>query len=89
VIGVPVKTSNLNGIDSLYSIVQMPKGIPVATVAISNATNAGLLAIQIIASQRPELLTKVQEYRQKLLEMVREKQHKLDELGYENYLKQM
>ena len=51
VVGVPVKTSTLSGIDSLYSIVQMPGGIPVATVAIGNAKNAGLLAVQILASQ--------------------------------------
>ncbi len=89
VIGVPVKTSTLSGIDSLYSIVQMPKGIPVATVAIGNAANAGLLAIQIIASQRPELLTKVQEYREKLSEMVKLKQEKLAKLGYKHYLTQM
>jgi 5-(carboxyamino)imidazole ribonucleotide mutase len=89
VIGVPVKTSTLSGIDSLYSIVQMPKGIPVATVAIGNAANAGLLAIQIIASHRPELLAKVQEYREKLSEMVKLKQEKLDKLGYKHYLTQM
>lgn len=89
VVGVPVKTSTLSGVDSLYSIVQMPKGIPVATVAIGNAANAGLLAIQIIASQRPELLTKVQEYREKLSEMVKLKQEKLDKLGYKHYLTQM
>lgn len=89
VVGVPVKTGTLSGVDSLYSIVQMPKGIPVATVAIGNAANAGLLAIQIIASQRPELLTKVQEYREKLSEMVKLKQEKLDKLGYKHYLTQM
>lgn len=88
VIGVPVATRNLQGIDSLYSIVQMPAGIPVATVAIGNAKNAGLLAIQIIASHRPELLTKVQEYRQSLKDMVMDKQGKLEELGYEEYLQQ-
>lgn len=88
VIGVPVATRNLQGIDSLYSIVQMPAGIPVATVAIGNAKNAGLLAIQIIASHRPELLKKVQEYRQSLKDMVMDKQGKLEELGYQEYLQQ-
>ncbi len=89
VIGVPVSTRQLNGVDSLYSIVQMPKGIPVATVAIGNADNAGLLAVQILASHNPELLEKVIAYRQFLADMVIEKQEKLDELGSENYLLQM
>ncbi len=86
VIGVPVASRHLQGIDSLYSIVQMPAGIPVATVAIGNAKNAGLLAIQIIASHQPELLEKVQQYRQNLAQAVIEKQTKLDELGYQKYL---
>lgn len=89
VIGVPVLTRQLSGIDSLYSIVQMPKGIPVATVAIGNADNAGLLAVQILASHNPELLQKVLAYRQSLADMVMEKQDKLDELGSEKYLQQM
>ncbi|MEB3180643.1 MAG: 5-(carboxyamino)imidazole ribonucleotide mutase [Nostocaceae cyanobacterium] len=89
VIGVPVATRNLQGVDSLYSIVQMPAGIPVATVAIGNAKNAGLLAVQIIASHNPELLTKVQKYRASLAEMVMEKQAKLEEVGYQKYLEQM
>jgi 5-(carboxyamino)imidazole ribonucleotide mutase len=88
VIGVPVVTRNLQGIDSLYSIVQMPSGIPVATVAIGNAQNAGLLAIQILASHQPELLAKVQKYRQSLNKMVLEKQVKLDDLGAEKYIKE-
>jgi 5-(carboxyamino)imidazole ribonucleotide mutase len=86
VIGVPVPTRNLQGIDSLYSIVQMPAGIPVATVAIGNAKNAGLLAVQILATQQPELLKKVQQYRQALSESVIAKQAKLEQLGYEQYL---
>ncbi|HHP7231241.1 MAG TPA: 5-(carboxyamino)imidazole ribonucleotide mutase [Xenococcaceae cyanobacterium] len=89
VIGVPVVTKNLQGVDSLYSIVQMPRGIPVATVAIGNAQNAGLLAIQILGSHHQELLQKVQEYRQKLAQMVWEKQKQLDDLGYQKYLTQM
>jgi 5-(carboxyamino)imidazole ribonucleotide mutase len=89
VIGVPVPTRHLQGVDSLYSIVQMPGGIPVATVSIGNAKNAGLLAVQILASHQPELLEKVQQYRQNLTTSVMEKQAKLDELGYEDYLKQM
>jgi len=86
VIGVPVATRNLQGVDSLYSIVQMPGGIPVATVAIGNAKNAGLLAVQILATHQPELLEKVQKYRQNLSESVIAKQAKLEELGYEQYL---
>lgn len=89
VIGVPVPTRHLQGLDSLYSIVQMPRGIPVATVAIGNAQNAGLLAIQILASHNETLLAKVQEYRQSLTQTVLEKQSKLEELGYEAYLEQM
>ncbi|MBD2250906.1 5-(carboxyamino)imidazole ribonucleotide mutase [Nostoc parmelioides] len=88
VIGVPVATRNLQGVDSLYSIVQMPGGIPVATVAIGNAKNAGLLAVQILATQQPELLTKVQLYRQNLSESVMTKQAKLEQLGYKQYLEQ-
>lgn len=89
VIGVPVPSRYLQGLDSLYSIVQMPAGIPVATVAIGNATNAGILAVQILATQQPELLEKVQKYRQNLCETVIAKQAKLEELGFEQYLQQM
>jgi 5-(carboxyamino)imidazole ribonucleotide mutase len=86
VIGVPVPSRHLQGVDSLYSIVQMPAGIPVATVAIGNAKNAGLLAVQILASHQPELLEQVQQYRQNLAQSVMEKQTKLDQLGYQQYL---
>ncbi|MGK7892628.1 MAG: 5-(carboxyamino)imidazole ribonucleotide mutase [Xenococcus sp. (in: cyanobacteria)] len=89
VIGVPVATRNLQGVDSLYSIVQMPRGIPVATVAIGNAQNAGLLAVQILATNDPQLLTKVQQYRQELSTMVLDKQAQLEQLGYQEYLTQM
>lgn len=85
VIGVPVQTKTLQGVDSLYSIVQMPAGIPVATVAIGNATNAGLLAVQILATQDPELLAQVQSYRHSLQEMVLDKQARLEEVGHRNY----
>ena len=81
VIGVPVRTSTLSGVDSLYSIVQMPSGIPVATVAIGNAKNAGLLAIQILAAHNPSLLEKVIAYRQQLTAMVNDKQNQLAALG--------
>ncbi len=86
VIGVPVPSKYLQGIDSLYSIVQMPAGIPVATVAIGNAKNAGLLAIQILATSSPELLEKVLEYRQTLAQSVYDKQAQLAEIGYQKYL---
>jgi 5-(carboxyamino)imidazole ribonucleotide mutase len=89
VIGVPVPSRHLQGLDSLYSIVQMPAGIPVATVAIGNSKNAGLLAVQILATHQPELLKKVQQYRQTLTESVMDKQAKLDQLGYQQYLSQL
>jgi 5-(carboxyamino)imidazole ribonucleotide mutase len=89
VIGVPVQTRTLQGVDSLYSIVQMPAGIPVATVAIGNAKNAGLLAIQMLATHDPELLAKVQAYRQNLQESVLEKQATLEKIGYQSYLATM
>ncbi len=89
VIGVPVATRHLQGVDSLYSIVQMPSGIPVATVAIGNATNAGLLAVQILAAHQPELLAQVQQYRQSLTESVLQKQERLEQLGSQQYLAEM
>src|SRR5678815_4317496 len=74
VIGVPVQSKALNGLDSLLSIVQMPKGVPVATVAIgpSGAANAGLLAIAILATSRPELRTKLKAYRDRISAEVRQ-----------------
>ena len=89
VIGVPVTTRQLNGLDSLYSIVQMPRGIPVATVAIGNAQNAGLLAIQILATSNSQLQSKIEQYRQNLAQSVLDKQQRLDKLGYQAYLSQM
>ncbi|HEY9653034.1 MAG TPA: 5-(carboxyamino)imidazole ribonucleotide mutase [Coleofasciculaceae cyanobacterium] len=89
VIGVPVSTRHLQGVDSLYSIVQMPAGIPVATVAIGNAKNAGLLAVQILACHQPELLERVQQYRQDLTQSVIDKQAQLEDLGYQQYLVHM
>lgn len=86
VIGVPVVTRTLQGVDSLYSIVQMPAGIPVATVAIGNAKNAGLLAVQILATGDANLLEQVVAYRQSLSESVLEKQANLEKLGYRDYL---
>jgi 5-(carboxyamino)imidazole ribonucleotide mutase len=87
VIGVPIPSRHLQGVDSLYSIVQMPGGIPVATVAIGNAKNAGLLAVQMVAAHQPQLLEKVQQYRQNLAESVYQKQENLDQQGYQAYLR--
>ncbi|HLE33764.1 MAG TPA: 5-(carboxyamino)imidazole ribonucleotide mutase [Bacteroidota bacterium] len=70
IIGVPVKSKALNGIDSLLSIVQMPSGVPVATVGIDGAANAGLLAIRILAIKRPELVEKLEKYRKRLEQRV-------------------
>ena len=73
VIGVPVPLENLDGLDSLLSIVQMPAGVPVATVSIGNARNAGLLAVRILAATDPELRAKVTEFQEKLREVAQEK----------------
>ena len=89
VIGIPMKTSDLGGVDSLYSIVQMPTGIPVATVAINGAANAGILAAKMLATSDPELLERLKAYSEKLKNQVVAKADKLDEIGYEEYLKQM
>lgn len=87
IIGVPIKTSTLLGVDSLYSIVQMPKGVPVATVAINNATNAALLAIKILAIHDQHLMKKVIQYMEDLKNKVEEKAKKLEREGYKKYLK--
>ena len=71
VIGVPVQSAALNGLDSLLSIVQMPKGIPVATVAIGGAMNAGLLALAILATSRPELREQLKAYRAEIADAVK------------------
>jgi 5-(carboxyamino)imidazole ribonucleotide mutase len=89
VIGVPVQTRALSGVDSLHSIVQMPAGIPVATVAIGNGANAGLLAAQILATADPDLAQRVAVYRQELHDQVAAKDARLLELGSTAYLKQM
>lgn len=86
VIGVPVKGSSLDGVDSLHSIVQMPRGIPVATVAINNSTNAGLLAVRALANGIPHLLDAMDHYMGSLERDVMAKVQKLDEVGWEKYL---
>lgn len=89
VIGIPMKTSDLGGVDSLYSIVQMPSGIPVATVAINGGANAGILAAKILATSDPELLERLKEYSREMKEEVEGKAKKLDEIGYKAYQAQM
>ena len=85
-IGVPMKTSDLGGVDSLYSIVQMPSGIPVATVAIGGGQNAGILAAKILATSDEALLKRLKDYSRRLRESVQKKDAKLQEVGYRNYL---
>ena len=87
VIGVPVESKTLKGIDSLLSIVQMPAGIPVATVAINGGKNAGLLAIQILSLLDKDLGLKMKSFRDKLHKQVKTKNSKLSSLGADNYLK--
>ena len=86
VIGIPMKTSDLGGVDSLYSIVQMPSGIPVATVAINGGANAGILAAKILATSDPELLEKLKAYSAEMKDTVQAKADRLAEVGYEEYL---
>ena len=87
VIGIPMHTTSLGGKDSLYSIVQMPSGIPVATVAINGGANAGLLAAKILATNDPVLLAKLKDYSKSLKESVEAKDRRLQEVGYEEYSK--
>ena len=86
VIGIPMHTTSLGGRDSLYSIVQMPSGIPVATVAINGGANAGLLAAKILATSDPALLQRLKDYSAGLKEQVVAKDAKLKEQGYKAYL---
>ena len=85
VIGIPMHTTSLGGKDSLYSIVQMPSGIPVATVAINGGANAGILAAKILATNDEGLLNKLKEYSESLKEGVQKKDARLQEVGYKNY----
>lgn len=87
VIGIPMHTTSLGGRDSLYSIVQMPSGIPVATVAINGGANAGLLAAKILATSDGDLLARLKDYSARLKEQVMAKNAKLQEIGYREYLK--
>ena len=87
VIGIPMHTTSLGGRDSLYSIVQMPSGIPVATVAINGGENAGLLAVRMLAISDEKLLAALEEYSENMKEGVLKKDAKLKEVGYQNYTK--
>jgi 5-(carboxyamino)imidazole ribonucleotide mutase len=89
VIGVPIKTSTLSGVDSLYSIVQMPPGIPVGTMSIGGAKNAGLYAAEMLAMNDPALAQRLVEYKANLASEVAAKDDRLDEIGFEAYLAQM
>jgi 5-(carboxyamino)imidazole ribonucleotide mutase len=89
VIGVPIKTKTMEGLDSLLSIVQMPPGIPVATVAVNGAKNAGLLAAKIIGVSDKTVQEKLSNYQKNLENSVLEKVEKLDEDGFKEYLKKM
>lgn len=86
VIGIPVKSKSLDGLDSLLSIVQMPPGIPVATVGINSAKNAGLLAVQILATSDRDLEKKLNDFRSKQKKSILDKNEKLKALGVEKYL---
>lgn len=87
VIGVPIKSSSMSGIDSLYSIVQMPPGVPVATVAINGAKNAGILAAQILAIADVEIAERVAQFKQAMEQEVLDKAIKLENIGPDAYLK--
>jgi len=89
VVGIPMKTSDLGGVDSLYSIVQMPSGIPVATVAINGGANAGILAAKILATSDAELLAKLKSYSEEMKNDVVKKADKLESIGYKEDLSQM
>lgn len=88
VIGVPIKTAALGGMDSLYAMVQMPKGIPVATVAIDGAANAAILAAQILAVHDPALQARLAAYKEELAQEVAARDAKLTQLGIEGYLRE-
>ncbi|MBE5962483.1 MAG: 5-(carboxyamino)imidazole ribonucleotide mutase [Lachnospiraceae bacterium] len=87
VIGVPIHSKALSGVDSLYSIVQMPAGIPVATVAIDGGANAGILAAKMLAVADPEILAKLKAYKEELKDGVVAKKERLEKVGYKEYMK--
>lgn len=89
VIGVPIQSKTLSGLDSLYSIVQMPPGVPVATVAINGAKNAGILAVEILATADKPLQKKLDNYKKQLKQQVLKKAEKLNKVGYKEYIETM
>ena len=89
VVGVPIHTKSLGGVDSLYSIVQMPSGIPVATVAIDGGANAGIMAAKILAVGDDELLNKIKSYKEELKAGVMKKKDKIENVGYKKYMEEM
>jgi len=89
VIGVPIRTKSLGGVDSLYSIVQMPPGIPVATVAINGAKNAAILAASILSIGDTRISDKLSQYKMELVDLVYDKIDRLKEVGYQEYLSKM
>ena len=89
VVGVPIHTKALGGVDSLYSIVQMPSGIPVATVAIDGGANAGIMAAKILAVSDEELLNKIKAYKEELKAGVMKKKDKIENVGYKKYMEEM
>lgn len=86
VIGVPVKSSNMSGLDSLYSIVQMPPGVPVATVAINGSKNAGILAAQILGVYNQTIAEQVMSFKNEMNQEVLDKAILVEEVGYQQYL---
>lgn len=86
VIGVPILGKSFNGLDSLLSMVQMPSGIPVATMAVNGSKNAGILAAKILALNDPELNQKLVKYQQKLAQAVSDKNDQLQKIGYQKYI---
>lgn len=89
VIGVPINTNSLGGMDALYSILQMPPGIPVATVAIDGGQNAGILAVKILAASDDALLEKLNAYKGEMKDKIIKKAERLDKLGLTAYMEQM
>jgi 5-(carboxyamino)imidazole ribonucleotide mutase len=89
VIGVPIKTKSLDGLDSLLSIAQMPPGVPVATVAINGGKNAGILACQMLAVKHQDVAKKIEEFKKEMESAVLQKAGKLEAVGFKKYLESM
>jgi len=87
VIGVPIKTKSLNGLDSLLSIAQMPNGVPVATVAINGAKNSGILACEILGTKHDAIAKRIAKYKENMRKEVEKKASKLASKGFRKYLR--